>query len=65
MQLLYVEPGVPLTINDLVVSMSAVELALSSHDLAHWRTSRHAVDSAWEIELGLDLPQLLMLIRRK
>ena len=50
---------------DLVVSMSAVELGLSGHDRSHGRTSRQPVDRAREIELGLHLPQFLMLVRRK
>ena len=54
-----------LVIDDLVVSMSAVELNLFRHDRAHRRTSRHPVDGAREIELGLNLPQLFMLLRRK
>jgi hypothetical protein len=40
-----------------------VGLALSSHDLAHRRTSRHAVHRAGEVERLLDGPQILMTIR--
>jgi hypothetical protein len=51
--------------HDLVVSMSAVELGLSGHDHTHRRTSGNSVDSARQVELGLHLPQGLVLIRRK
>ncbi len=40
-------------------------LALATHDLAHGRPARYAVDRAREVERLLHLPQLLVAVRRE
>jgi hypothetical protein len=52
-----------LSIDDLIVLMRTVELDLSAHDRTHRGAARHAVHGFGKVELGLDLPQLIMLAR--
>jgi hypothetical protein len=52
-------------INHLIILVNAIELDLPSHDRTHGRAARQAVDRPRKVELGLDSPQMIMLIRRK
>lgn len=54
-----------LVINHLIILVSAIELDLPSHDRTHGSAARQAVDRPRKVELGLDSPQLIMLVRRK
>ena len=45
--------------------MGAVELGLSGHDRSHRCASRHSVNRAGKVKLGLHAPQFLVLIGRE
>ena len=55
----------PFGSHNLVVSMSAVELDLPSHDGTQWPTARHAIHGFGKVEFGLHLPQLFVLVWRE